>query len=288
MKILVTGADGMLGKDLMAVLSKDPDVLGVNHTGMDVTDLERVKDMFGRYKPVAVIHTAAMTDVDGCEARPWDALRTNAVGTQNVALACLEVGAAMLYVSSDYVFSGQKGVPYAEWDAPDPVNTYGQSKFAGEVAVREHLQKFYVVRSSGLFGRHGKSFIASILQAAHEKPELAVVNDQVSLPTYTRDLAEAISRIVRSKCYGTYHVTNTHEAGGLTWAEWTRMILAETGMGHVAVREISSQELGRPAFRPPYSVLGNTFYYLRDLAPMRSCQEALRAFLKEVGLGAAA
>lgn len=284
MKILVTGADGMLGRDLMAVLAKDPDVMGVNRAGMDVANLERVQEILGRYKPVVVIHAAGMTDVDGCENAPWDALRVNAMGTQNVALACREVDAAMLYVSTDYVFNGTKGAPYAEWDSPDPTSVYGQSKYAGELAVRDHLSRFFIVRTSGLYGRHGKSFIASILKAAHEKPELPVVTDQVTLPTYTRDLAEAAYRLVRTKFYGTYHLTNTSETGGLSWHDWARMILEETGMGHVTVRPISSAELARPAHRPAFSVLGNTFYHLRELPPMRTCRAALRAFLQEVGL----
>lgn len=287
MKILVTGADGMLGKDLMAVLSRDPDVLGVNRSGMDVTDLERVRDIIGRYKPVVVIHSAAMTDVDGCESQPWDALRINAMGTQNVALACMEVDAAMLYVSTDYVFNGTKGAPYAEWDAPDPINVYGQSKLAGELAVRDHLRRFFIVRTSGLYGRHGRSFIKSILEQAQQRPDLQVVSDQVTLPTYTRDLANAIYALVRTKYYGTYHVTNTAPSG-LTWDAWARMILSAVGMTGVQITPITTEQSGRAAYRPPHPVLGNTFYHLRGLPPMRPCQEALKAFLQEVGLATAA
>ncbi|MBM3461390.1 MAG: dTDP-4-dehydrorhamnose reductase [Armatimonadetes bacterium] len=284
MKILVTGADGMLGKDLMAMLSRDPEVMGVNRSGMDITDLDKVKDMIARYKPVVVVHTAAFTDVDGCESKPWDALRTNAVGTRNVSLACMEVDAAMLYVSTDYVFSGAKAAPYTEWDTPDPINLYGQSKYAGEIAVKDHLRKFFIVRTSGLYGRHGKSFIQSILHAAHDKPELTVVNDQISLPTYSRDLADAISRLVKTKHYGTYHITNTHENFGISWHDWAALILRETGMANVRLTPITSAQLNRPARRPPYSALGNTFFYLRDFPTMRPCHEALTAFLKEVGL----
>ncbi len=277
----------MLGRDLMAVLSKDPEVLGVNHTGMDVTDLERVRDIFARYKPVVVIHAAGMTEVDGCEQRPWDALRTNAVGTQNVALACQEVDAALLYVSTDYVFSGSKGAPYAEWDPPDPISVYGQSKYAGELAVRDLVKRFFIVRTSGLFGRHGKSFVQSILHAAHDKPELNVVHDQLGLPTYTRDLAEAVARLVRSRYYGVYHITNTVPEGAISWHDWTRAILEESGLTNVRLNAIASSQLARPAPRPPYSALGNTFYYLRGFPALRPSRDALRAFLQEVGLLAA-
>jgi dTDP-4-dehydrorhamnose reductase len=285
MKILVTGSEGMLGRDLMAVLSKDPDVMGTNRTGMDVTDFKKIQDIVSRYKPVVVIHAAAQTNVDGCEADPWGALRVNAMGTQNVALACREVGAAMLYISTDYVFSGQKGAPYAEWDTPDPLSTYGQSKYAGEVAVRESLQKFYIVRTSGLYGRHGNSFIMSSLKAAQEKAQIPVVADQVTLPTYTRDLAEAIGFLVKTSYYGTYHITNTADnAGeGISWHDWAQTILSGVGSTARTV-PITTAELGRPAYRPPYSVLGNTFYYLRGLPPLRPAREALRAFFSEVGL----
>jgi dTDP-4-dehydrorhamnose reductase len=234
-----------------------------------------------RYKPVVVIHAAGLTDVDGCEADPWSALRVNAMGTQNVALACREVNAAMLYLSTDYVFSGHKGAPYAEWDAPDPLSTYGQSKYAGEVAVRETLQKFYIVRTSGLYGRHGNSFIMSILKAAQDKPEIPVVADQVTLPTYTRDLADAIAQLVKTQFYGTYHITNSGD--GISWHDWAQAVLSAARATARAV-PISTAELGRPALRPPYSVLGNTFYYLRGFPAMRPYREALRAFLSEVGL----
>lgn len=286
MKILVTGADGMLGKDLRAVLSRDPDVLYVNRSGMDVTDLDRVRDMMSRYKPVVVVHTAAMTDVDGCETAPWDAFRSNAVGAQNVALACMEVDSALLYVSTDFVFNGEKGGPYAEWDVADPVNVYGQSKYAGEVAVRDHLRKFFIVRTSGLYGQHGRSFVRSILEQAQQKPQLQVVADQLTLPTYSRDLANAIYALVKTRYYGTYHITND-APGGISWHEWAQRILAATGMSQVQVVPITTEQAGRAAFRPPHPVLGNTFYHLRGLPPMRSCDEALRAFLQEVGLATA-
>jgi len=253
---------------------------------MDVTDLDRVRDMMSRYKPVVVIHTAALTDVDGCETAPWDALRINAMGAQNVALACLEVDAAMLYVSTDFVFNGTRGGPYAEWDAADPVNVYGQSKYAGEVAVRDHLRRFFIVRTSGLYGQHGRSFVRSILEQAQQKTELRVVADQVTLPTYTRDLANALYALVRTRYYGTYHITNASPTG-IPRDEWARRILAATGMSRVTVVPISSEEAGRAAYRPPHPVLGNTFYHLRGLPPMRSCDEALRAFLQEVGLATA-
>jgi dTDP-4-dehydrorhamnose reductase len=282
-KVLITGCDGLLGKDLMAVMSKDPEVLGVNHRGLDVTDLDRVREMMTRYKPVAVVHAAALTHVDGCESRRSEALRINALGTQNIALACQEVDAALVYLSTDYVFDGTKEAPYAEWDMPNPINVYGQSKLAGEMVVRELLRKFYIVRTSGLYGRHGRNFIMSILEGAQQSASLDVVVDQQTLPTYTVDLANAIARLVRTRCYGTYHITNTADQG-ITWSDWAEQILRLLSFSHVRVNPVSSTNLDRPARRPSNSVLASNFYGLRGLPAMRPCDEALQAFLREVGL----
>jgi dTDP-4-dehydrorhamnose reductase len=281
-KILVTGADNMLGRDIMSQLIKDPEVLGVKQGGLDVSDYDRVRDICLRYRPVVIIHTHAMHGIDECETNPADALRLNALGTHNLALAALEVDAAMLYVSADTVFSGNKKGPYAEWDAPDPISVHGHSRHAAETMVSQHLQKFFIVRSSGLYGKHGDSFVLELLQAARDNKEIRVPNDEFILPTYTHDLANAIARLSKTKFYGTYHITNTGERTGIAMSDWAQMILTEAGLDHVKIAPVPGAALERPARRPQRVVLGNTFYRLRQLPAMRSCKEALKAFIKEV------
>ena len=266
----------------MAVLSKDPEVLGVNQANLELWDLERVREILIRYKPVVVIHVAEFSDMEQCEAQPWEALRMNAMGTQNLMLCAMEVNASMVYVSTDQVFNGLKKGPYVEWDTPEPVNLYGHSKLAGEMLVRDHLQKFYIIRSSGLYGKHGTNFACQVLKAARSEQTLQVPDDEATLPTYTRDLAQAIYRLMGTGFYGTYHITNTAQRTGLSWYDWGKMVLDTAGLSTELIQPVPSGSLSRAAKRPPRPILGNAFYRLRQLSPMRSCQDALKAFLTEL------
>lgn len=285
LKILVIGSDGMLGKDVMSILSKDPEVLGVNQSALQIGDFERVREIFTRYKPVVVIHTAEVSDLDRCEAQPWETLQINAMGTQNVVAACHEVDAALIHVSTDQVFSGARHGPYVEWDTPRPVNLYGHSKLASEIAVREHLQKFFLVRTSGLFGRHGSSFVTEVLQAAREGHRIRVASDEVTCPTFTQDLARALARLAGTRFFGTYHVTNTAGHEGVTWADYAQAILEEAGHSTDLVEAVPGASLGRAARRPARPVLGNTFFRMRKLLVMRPWREALKAFFAELSTG---
>jgi dTDP-4-dehydrorhamnose reductase len=262
MRVFVTGAQGMLGQDLVPLLQAAGDV--VIPSGMrpsedpafvclDITDLEATKRAIAQARPDVVINCAAYTNVDGAEADPDAAYRVNALGTWNLALACQEVGAAMLLVSTDYVFDGKKGSAYDEYDRPNPQSVYGRSKYAGEQHLQQVLSRFYVVRTSWLYGHHGKNFVETILKAAAERPELKVVNDQWGCPTWTRDLAEAISRLIRTGRYGIYHATGQGEC---TWMDFARKIVELGGM-KTPVHPQTTEELNRPAPRPRYSVLNN-------------------------------
>lgn len=287
MKILITGISGMLGVDLHQTLREEYEVTGLDRRDfpcspspsvnkIDITDLEAVKELFSRLTPHFVIHAAAYTDVDGCEKDADKAYKINALGTRNIALACQRLDIPVLYVSTDFVFRGDKETPYDEFDEPAPTNIYGKSKLAGENYLKFFLSRYFIVRSSWLYGRWGKNFVTTILKLAREKSVLKVVDDQVGSPTYTKDLSQQIKRLVATELYGTYHITNS---GRCSWYEFTREILKLAGIKGVKVTPITSEELARPAPRPKFSVLENCCLRLSLGNGMRNWNEALRDYL---------
>lgn len=281
MKILVVGSDGMLGRDVMSILSKDPEVMGVSQTALQLADFERVREIFTRYRPVVVIHAAEATDLDRCEAHPWEALHVNALGTQNIVTACQEVDAALLYLSSDQVFSGARRGPYVEWDIPRPVNIYGHTKMAGEMAVKDHLRKFFIVRTSTVYGHGTPGFVQEVLQAGKEGRPFMAASDEITCPTFSQDLALALARLAGTRFYGTYHITNGCGHEGVTWADFARAILEEAGLSPDLVEAVPGEALERGARRPARPVLGNTFFRMRKVVAMRAWREALAAFIHQ-------
>lgn len=285
MKVLVTGARGQLGHDLLEALDGH-EVTGVDIEDFDVTDYGAVcRAVIGsgtgagagtgaRARPDVVIHCAAYTDVDGCESNIETAYKVNAVGPQNLAIACNEAGSAMVYISTDFVFDGRKTEPYLEFDPVGPLSAYGKTKLAGELLVRELCPRHYIVRTSWLFGRQGKNFVRTMLELADTRKELAVVNDQVGSPTYSYDLARQIVRLVETGWFGAYHATN---GGSCSWYEFAVRIL-ELGGKKTPVRPITSDKLVRPAVRPAYSVLRNFFLELRGIDQMRPWEQALEHY----------
>jgi len=225
-----------------------------------------------------VIHCAAMTDVDGCERDPDAAFKANGVGTWNLACACASIDCAIAYVSTDYVFDGEKGEPYTEFDGTNPISAYGASKLAGEQSIRELCKKHYIVRTSWIFAPHGKNFPISILNAAETKPELRVVADQFGSPTYAKDLAEFLASLVGSPLYGTYHFTN---AGNCSWHEFASKILETAGKTDVKVIPIKSEDWPTPTKRPKYSVLRHYRMELLGRDSARPWQDAVAEFVSE-------
>lgn len=277
MKILITGADGQLGRDLQAVLA-DHDLRPTDIEEMDITDFYAVDRQVSKFKPDLILHAAAYTDVDKAELNPDLAFKVNAVGTQNLAIAANKVQAALLYVSTDYVFDGRKNEPYLEFDPPNPKSVYGQSKLAGEVYVQTLTNKFFICRTAWLYGRYGHNFVKTMLRLAEEKRVLKVVDDQVGCPTYAHDLALKLAEIGLSGQYGFYHVVNE---GMVSWYEFAKKIFALSGF-KVKVEPIKSSEISRPAPRPPYSVLNNYSLKLRGFRRMRKWDEALEEFLLSI------
>jgi len=275
MRIVITGALGQLGRSLQEVL-KGHELLLIDLPEHDVTD-PGIISAIGSFQPDMVIHAAAMTDVDGCELDPDSAYRINALGTRNVAVACQACHAAMLYVSTDYVFDGTKGEPYLESDEPNPVCVYGRSKLAGEVLVRDLLTRYYIVRTAWLYGRGGRNFVTKIAALAEERGELSVVTNEVGSPTYARDLAEAIARLIEYPLYGVYHLVNE---GSCSRYEFAEKILEFTGQSLVTLRGVERYE--RPAAVPANAALRNFSASTQLGITLRPWQEALGAYFDDV------
>ncbi len=277
-KVLVTGSRGQLGVKLLEILSPDFEVAGVDIEEMDITNPDDVLSCFYLHHPQIVIHTAAMTDVEGCEVTPEEAFKVNAMGTQNIVAAAREFDAVLLYLSTDYVFNGEKPTPYLEFDQTNPINVYGMSKLMGEMTVREVLNKFFVVRTSWLIGP-GRNFVRTILNLAGERDELRVVDDQIGKPTFAHDLAHAIKALINTPFYGTYHVTN---AGETTWYKLAAKACELAGINSNIV-PIMTQEYPTKARRPKNSSLANVAFEVRNLMQMPHWEDALKAYIKEEG-----
>jgi dTDP-4-dehydrorhamnose reductase len=276
MRIVITGAEGQLGRSLQRALAAN-ELLPVDLPRHDVTD-EEIIPTITTFQPQLVIHAAAMTDVDGCERDPDSAFKVNAEGTRNVAEACRLCDAGLLYVSTDYVFDGTKGEPYLESDEPNPVCVYGKSKLAGEAAVRDLLARYHIVRTAWLYGPGGRNFVTKILELAAHRDELSVVTNEVGSPTYAPDLATAIARLIEHPRYGTYHLVNE---GSCSRFEFAERILQLAGTSGVALRGVEHYQ--RLARVPANAALCNHLASTRMGITLRPWQEALRAYFGGVG-----
>ena len=252
-KILVTGAYGMLGQDLCPILEDNGyDVVETDVDIMDITNPESIKKTFSTEKPDIVIHCAAYTNVDKAEGELETARLINSKGTENIAKACSKINPTMVYISTDYVFSGNGNKPYLPSDKTSPLNNYGLTKREGEEAVKNNLEKYYICRTSWLYGHHGKNFVETMLSLT-DKPEIKVVDDQIGCQTWTVDLSDAIVKILETKPYGTYH---TCGGGNTSWYGFAKEIFEQAGL-NVNLKPCSSEEFPRPAKRPAYSVMDN-------------------------------
>jgi dTDP-4-dehydrorhamnose reductase len=252
----VTGASGQLGGELPAALAGD-DIIPGTRPDFDLTDERSVRQAIEGANPAVVVHAGAYTDVDGCERDPERAYRTNALGTRYVALAAREVGAALVYVSTDYVFDGRKGEPYLEWDEPNPLSVYGRSKLGGEQEALTLHDRCYVVRTSWVYSPRGRNFVRTMLRLGGERPEITVVDDEVGGPTLASDLATAIAQLARRNVYGIYHFAN---AGACSRYELARRAIERAGLAAKVVPVSTDQYLRHnplPARRPAQSTLRN-------------------------------
>ena len=273
MRLLVTGAAGMLGTDVVAAAAARHDVVAFTRAELDITDAEAVRAAVGDTRPDAVINCAAYTNVDAAEGDEDAATRINGDGAGHLAAAAADVGAHIVHVSTDYVFGGDATSPYPE-DAPTgPIGAYGRSKLAGEIAVAAAAPSSHsIVRTAWVFGPHGKNFVDTMLRLGADRDELTVVDDQLGCPTYTGHLAQALITIAEQRPNGLLHVAG---GGQCTWRELAIATFAAAGMD-VTVHPTTTAAFGAPAPRPAYSVLGST----RSDAPvLPSWQEGLQAHL---------
>ena len=279
MRILVTGVSGQLGYDV----ERELDQRGIEHLGtssreLDITDREAVERLMESYRPDAVIHCAAYTKVDLAEDEPERCWAVNADGTRNVAAACRKTGAKLLYISTDYVFPGTGERSYETGDPTGPVNTYGRSKLAGELAVQSLLEKYFIVRISWVFGKNGNNFVKTMLRLAETKAELSVVCDQIGSPTYTADLAPLLCDMVQTERYGVYHATNE---GTCAWSEFAEAIFELEGR-QVAVHPIPTSAYPTKAARPLNSRLSKESLRDNGFQALPEWKDALARYLKEI------
>lgn len=273
MRVLIAGHKGQLGTSLQVTLG-DHEVLGIDLPEYDITDPDSLGDVVVNSEPDVVINAAALTNVDGCEGNPELAFRVNALGAQNLALACHRCGAAMVQLSTNDVFDGRLGRAYYEWDTPTPQSVYARSKAAGEFYVRTLLHRFYIVRTAWLYARGGSNFVTKILAAADKLGALEVVTDEVSAPTYAPDLAQAITQLIATDYYGIYHFTNS---GICSRHDWARKILDLSGRGHVPVKAITSDDWPRAAPPPLYAPIVN-FAGAAQGITLRTWEEGLQEY----------
>lgn len=279
MRILVTGASGQLSYDVERELERR----GIEHLGtssreLDITDRAAVEHLMQSYRPDAVVHCAAYTKVDLAEDEPERCWAVNADGTRNLAAACREIGAKMLYISTDYVFPGT-GEQFRRTDDPvNPVNTYGRSKLAGELAVQSLLKTYFIVRISWVFGKNGNNFVKTMLRLAETRTELTVVCDQIGSPTYTADLAPLLCDMVQTERYGIYHATN---GGTCAWSEFAKAIF-ELADKQVTVYPIPTSAYPTRAVRPLNSRMSKECLHSNGFQELPEWKNALARYLKEI------
>ena len=276
MKILITGSNGMLGHDLTEVLKDNHELVLTTSKTLDITDKDNVFDVISENKPDIVINSAAYTDVDGCESNPDLAYDVNGEGVKNLALACREVDCPLVHISTDYVFNGENTRPWVEDDETGPISVYGKSKLKGETYIQEILDSYFILRTAWLYGINGRNFPKTMLELAQNHSEITVVYDEVGTPTYTPDLARAISELIETDYYGIYHLTNS---GNCSWCEFARYIFEVAG-ADVNVVPVTASEFARPAPRPHYSVLENGNWIKNGFEPLRDYKEAVKEYIE--------
>ncbi|MBU3073692.1 dTDP-4-dehydrorhamnose reductase [Clostridium estertheticum] len=277
MKILITGANGQLGRELANQYKekKTIDLILTGRSDLDISNINEVYSFVNENKPDVIINCAALTAVDKCETEIDMAYKINAIGPKNLAIAANEIGAEIVQVSTDYVFSGNIDKPLTEFDKIDPLTIYGKTKLEGEILVKNHNPKHYIVRTAWLYG-DGNNFVKTMINLSRTNTTLKVVNDQKGTPTSTVDLARTIITLVEQKNYGLFHCTCKGEC---TWYEFTKEIFRFKGIT-TTVLPCTTEEFPRPAKRPEYSVLRNYMLELTTGDITRTWQEAIHEYLK--------
>jgi len=269
----------MLGVDLITRLQNEKhNVIGTDIDSLDICDLKEVIRTIDDCKPDMVINCAGYTDVDKCETDIDNAYKVNSIGSKNLAITSNKHNIPLLYIGSDYIFDGEANKPYIEGDIVNPLNVYGKSKLFGEENIKNLTNKFFIIRTQWLYGKHGENFVETMLSLAKKNGVLNVVNDQFGSPTYTKDLANVICEIIKTSSYGTYHVTNS---GICSWYEFAKCIM-KTAKIEIEVKPCTSEEFPRLAKRPKYSPLENLNLRLSNFKTLRHYEDALKEYLTEI------
>lgn len=278
MKVLVTGASGQLGIDVIKRLKlNNIDFLGTDRNNMDITNEKQVKDIVRDYSPDIIIHCAAYTAVDKAEEEKELCYAVNVLGTKYVAEACEEIDAKLIYISTDYVFDGKGEKPFEVIDNPNPINYYGQTKYEGELEVQKLLIKYFIIRISWVFGSTGNNFVKTMLRLGKEKDEIHVVEDQIGSPTYTYDLSGLIIEMINTDKYGIYHATNE---GFCSWYEIACEIFKQTGID-VKVTPIKTIDYSRIAKRPLNSRLSKEKLIKNGFMLLDSWQSGILRYIRD-------
>lgn len=281
MKVLVTGANGQLGYDIVKRLDPCIECIGVDIAELDITDADAVKALVQKYCPTHVVHCAAYTAVDRAEGEYEVCRRVNVDGTKNIAAACKNVGATMVYFSTDYVYGGGGTAPFTVNSPTDPQNAYGRTKLEGENAAKAETDELTVIRTSWVFGKNGGNFVKTMLRLADTHDEIAVVSDQIGSPTYTRDLAELVASMLQSgkNITGIFHATNE---GYCAWSDFAKRIMRQAGRA-CSIKPILTSEYPCAAVRPLNSRLDKSKLDEYGFARLPSWQDALERYLIEIG-----
>lgn len=284
MKILLIGADGQLGSDILRSADR-VEIIPLTINDIDISSEDSVKEVVSKHSPNVIINTAAFHRVDDCEKENLKAFQVNALGARYLAVACKQRGAKLVHISTDYVFNGDKGKPYVEDDAPDPRSSYGISKLAGEQFIRYLMKDHFIVRTTGLFGtagclgKGGGNFVETMIKVGKDKGAASVVSDQIISPTYTHDLAKKILELTKTDHYGTFHITNKGEC---SWHEFARSIFELSGL-KVDLKPITTDFYNAPAHRPKYSVLKHKHLEALGMDDLRHWKDALKDYLNKKG-----
>ena len=280
MKVLVTGVKGQLGYDVVRELEKrGHTAVGVDIDEMDITDAAAVERVLTETQPEAVIHCSAFTAVDRAEDETELCRRVNVEGTENIAKICKKLDCRMLYLSTDYIFSGDGERPWEPDDEASPLNAYGQSKYDGELALKKYVEKYFIVRISWVFGINGNNFIKTMLRLGRENGAVKVVDDQIGSPTYTYDLSRLLVDMIESDRYGAYHATNE---GICSWYEFAKEIFRAAGMNDVSVTPVKSGEFPVKAKRPKNSRMSKEKLVANGFTLLPAWQDAVARYMKEL------
>jgi dTDP-4-dehydrorhamnose reductase len=289
MKIAITGISGLLGKALSERLSNEHEIIGITRESSipgckvyntDITDQQAIYEIITKVNPDIVMHCAAFTNVDACEKNPDDAYRVNTLGTRNVALACQRFDSVMVHISTDYVFSGNNDLPsgYTEFEKTNPINVYGESKLKAEEFVQHLLHKYFIVRTSWLFGAYRNNYVTQSAEAFLAGTTVNVTKEMVSSPCYVNDLVTAIVYLIQTNSYGIYHLSNAGFASRWEIAAYIRELMQAP---ETLIKKVSLKELQLPAARPCFSGLRNYMFELQNYPQLRSWKEAVKEFLVE-------